>query len=312
MKFHSKNIVLSLSLTTVAAAFGAACQAPATNGSANAINVNAAANTVANSVNAAASMANSVMNVPVGAAIDAREPEAYQATVLLKLETAGAQNTSPFPPIKADVARSGNDRRMEFKLPGGETVIYLDKGGRQLLISPQRKQYAELNKESVGVDVRRMLMPEQIVSQLKNMKGVEQVGEEKIDGRDALKYRYASTTNTQSQAGQVNTESFIYVDKETGLPLRSFTNAAAQGSVQGVNAVNLVTEINNIKTDVDANLFSEPTDFAKVAPEAIRSQINAVFSVAAALIGQMMKNSQAPAGNSQPNPAITPSPTATP
>lgn len=310
MKFQNKNVFLSLSLISVAAVFGAACQTPAVNGTSTAVNANAA-NTIVNSVNTAAAMANSVMNVPVGAAIDAREPAAYQATVLLKLETAGAQNTSPFPPIKADVARSGGDRRMEFKLPGGETVVYLDKGGRQLLISPQRRQYAELNKEAVGFEIRRLLMPEQIVNQLKNMKGVEQVSEEKIDGRDAVKYRYASTTNTQSQAGQVNTESFILVDKETGLPLRSFTNAAAQGNVQGVNAVNLVTEINNIKTDVDANLFAEPTDYAKVAPEVIRSQITAVFSVATALIGQMMKSTQTPAPNSQPNQTVTPSPTAT-
>ena len=301
MNFSSRKIALSISLTSMLAAFGAGCQAPGTNGTTAPVNANAAANVVANSVNTVAQAANSVMNVPTNAGIDAKEPEAYQATVMLKLETVGAQNPTPFPPLKADVARSGADRRMEFKLPGGETVIYLDKGGRQLLISPQRKQYAELNKESVGVDVRRMLMPEQIVNQLKNMKGVEQDGEEKIDGRDAIRYRYASTANTQSQAGAVKTESFILVDKQTGLPLRSFTNAAAQGNVQGVNAVNLVTEINNIKTDVDANLFNEPTDYAKVAPDVIRGQINALFSVAAALIGQMMKTTQTGAPNNMPN-----------
>jgi hypothetical protein len=306
MQFLNKKVALSVSLASLAGFANLACQAPAGNGAANTAVINTSPNSVANSVNTATAIANSVINVPTGAAIDAKEPEKYQATVLLKLETTGAQNNSPFPPIKAEVARSGNDRRMEFKMPTGETVIYLDKGGRQILISPQRKQYAELNKEAVGFEVRRLLMPEQIVNQLKNMKGVEQVGEEKIDGRDAVKYRFASTTNTQSQAGKVNTESFIFVDKETGLPLRSFTNAAAQGSVQGVNAVNLVTEINNIKTDVDANLFNEPTDFAKVAPEQIRSQINAIFSVAAAVIGNMMKSVQAETPT--PVPSTTPTP----
>lgn len=301
MNFLNKNALLSLSIVSFVGFANLACQSPATNGTANTTIVNTNANSIANTVNTATAMANSVINVPTGSAIDAKEPEKYQATVLLKLETTGAQNAAPFPPIKAEVARSGNDRRMEFKMPTGETVVYLDKGGRQLLISPQRKQYAELNKESVGFEVRRLLMPEQIVNQLKNMKGVEQVGEEKIDGRDAIKYRFASTTNTQTTAGKVNTESFIYVDKETGLPLRSFTNTAAQGNVQGVNAVNLVTEINNIRTDVDPNLFAEPTDLAKVEPEQIRSQINAIFSVAAAVIGQMMKSVK----------AETPSPTPT-
>lgn len=306
MKVKNKKKALLLSFASLAAFANLACQAPATNGTANTTLVNTSANSIANTVNTATTAANSVLNVPTGAAIDAKEPEKYQATVLLKLETAGAQNNSPFPPIKAEVARSGNDRRMEFKMPTGETVIYLDKGGRQLLLSPQRKQYAELNKDSVGFEVRRLLMPEQIVNQLKNMKGVEQVGEEKIDGRDAIKYRYAATTNTQSQAGKVNTESFIFVDKETGLPLRSFTNAAAQGNVQGVNAVNLVTEINNIRTDVDPNLFNELTDLTKVEPEQIRSQINAIFSVAAAVIGNMMKSVNAEAPSPVPTTTTTP------
>ncbi len=306
MKFLNKNIVLSVSLASLAGFTSLACQSPATNGTTNTATANTSANSIANSVNTATTIANSVINVPTGSAIDAKEPEKYQATVMLKLETAGAQTASPFPPIKAEVARSGNDRRMEFKLPSGETVVYLDKGGRQLLVSPQRKQYAELNKEAVGFEVRRLLMPEQIVNQLKNMKGVEQVGEEKIDGRDAIKYRFASTTNTQTAAGQVNTESFIFVDKETGLPLRSFTNSAAQGNVQGVNAVNLITEINNIRTDVDPNLFNEPTDFAKVPPEQIRSQINAIFSVAAAVIGQMMKSVQAETPTPIPGVTATP------
>lgn len=306
MKFLNKNTVLSLSLVSLVGFTGSACQSPATNGTANTTTANSAGNSIANSVNTATAVANSVMNVPTGSTIDAKEPEKYQATVLLKLETSGAQNATPFPPIRAEVARSGNDRRMEFKMPTGETVIYLDKGGRQLLISPQRKQYAELSKEAVGFEVRRLLMPEQIVNQLKNMKGVEQVGEERIDGRDAIKYRFASTTNTQTQAGQVNTESFIFVDKETGLPLRSFTNTAAQGNVQGVNAVNLVTEINNIRTDVDPNLFAEPTDLAKVEPEQIRSQLNAIFSVATAVIGQMMKSVQAETPSPIPTATATP------
>jgi len=225
---------------------------------------------------------------------------------MLKLETSGAE-TMPIPPIKADVARSGADRRMEFKLPTGETVIYLDKGGRQLIISPQKKQYAELNKESVGIDVRSLMMPEQIVNQLKMMKGVEKIGEETVDGREAVKYRFASGANTQSQAGRVETESYILVDKETGLPLRSFTNASAQGNVKGVNALNLVTEINNIRTDVDANLFNEPTDFQKVAPEQIRAQMNALFTLATTILGQMGKSNQ-PAATT----TMTPSPTATP
>jgi hypothetical protein len=50
-----------------------------------------------------------------------------------------------------------------------------------------------------------MLMPEQIVQQVKSVPGVQRVGEEKYNGRDVIKYRYGSVTDTQSQAGQVAT-----------------------------------------------------------------------------------------------------------
>ncbi len=299
MKFLNRKTILVVSISSLAGCFGLACDQPRTNSSANLTNSNSAAvNSNVNSANANSSaMANS--SSFDNTAIDTKEPDKYQASVWLKLETSGAQ-TMPFPPIKADVARSGADRRMEFKLPTGETVVYLDKGGRQMIISPQKKQYAELNKESVGFDVRSLLMPEQIVSQLKKMKGVEQVGEETVDGRAAVKYRFASGANTQSQAGRVETESFFLVDKETGLPLRSVTNASAQGDVKGVNAMNIVTEMNNIRTDVDPNLFDEPTDFQKVAPEQIRNQLNAIFSLATTILGQAMKSAASPTATATP------------
>jgi len=48
---------------------------------------------------------------------------------------------------------------------------------------------------------------------------VEKVGDDTMNGRAADKYRYATTTNTSTSAGEVKSEAFVYVDKETGLPL---------------------------------------------------------------------------------------------
>lgn len=309
MKFSNKNVVLALSLASLAGAFGSACNAPAANGTtANSATVstqNSAVGSNQISTNGSAASSNPNAAASPNAFVETKEPEQYQATVLLKLESSGEQNNMNFPAIKADVARSGNDRRMEFKLPSGETVVYLDRAGRQLIISPQKKQYGELDKESTGVDVRRLLMPEQIVSQLKNVKNLERVADDTVDGRSAVKYRFAATTDTKSAAGQVKSESFILVDKETGLPLRSYTNLGAQNNVQGVNSLNFVTEINNIKTDVDAKMFAEPTDFQKVAPEQIRGQLDGFLRMATMLFGQMMKSNQ-PANNFSPANTATP------
>lgn len=301
MRQLTKNTMWSAIIGAVC--FGAACQPPTTNTAVNttvnavqntnsALNANTALNT--NALNTNAANANTMGTN--GAAIDAREPEQYQATVSLKFETTGAQNLA-VPPLKAEVARNGADRRMEFVLPNNQKMIYLEKAGKQLVILPNTKQYAELTKEAVGFEVRRLLLPEQIVNQIKAMKGVERVGEENYEGRAVIKYRYGAATNTQSQAGTVNTESFILVDKETGLPLRSVTSSQSQnGSVQGIQGINLVTEMSNLKTVAAADLFAEPVDYKQVAPEEIKQQVNVLFSAAMAIIGQMMKS--APPANS--------------
>ena len=295
-----KQVKNSIWLTLfLAVCFGAACQPPTGNSTVNSmINTNSNSNVSVNAVNTNAANSNSNSNsnsntsATSGAAIETKEPEQYQAVVILKFEAAGAQNLAT-PPLKANVARNGADRRMEFSLPNGEKLVYLDIGGKQYIISPNRKQYAELNKESIGVDPRRMLMPEQIVNQVKNLKGVEMIGEEKVGTRTAVKYRYGATTDTKTQAGTVATESYVLVDKETGLPLRSVTNSESQnGSVQGIKNLSIVTEMSDIKTTVDASLFAEPTDLQKVAPEQIKAQIDLVFSAAMALLGQMMKSAQ--------------------
>lgn len=295
----------------------AACQPPTTTTNVNTNQTVARtenSNTENGSVNANSTSAagnnsneNNLNNNATGATIEAGEPQQYQATVSLKLEAGGdnngGQQMPALPKITAQVARSGDNRRMEFNMPSGEKVIYLDLGGKQFIVSPQRKQYGELNKESLGFDVRRLLMPSQIVSQVKAQKGVERVGEEKYEGRDAVKYGYSGVTDTKTKAGNVATQSVIYVDRETGLPLHSETLSESQnGAVNGLKSLRFVTEMTNLKTDADANLFKEPTDFQKVPPEQIRQQVDLIFNAIASVAAQALKTQT----------ATNPSPTATP
>ncbi len=232
---------------------------------------------------------------------ESREPGQYQAAVTIKLETAGAQQNVTSPTFTANVARSGADRRMEFALPAGGRVVFLDKGEAHYLVLPEKKQYAELNRESLGFDVRRMLMPEQIVEQVKNIAGMQRVGEETYNGRDVIKYRYAAGTNTQTRAGQVDTESFLMVDKLTGLPLRSETVSQSQGEVQGYKGLRIITEISDIRTETPPELFAVPTDLQKIDSAQVRTQVDIIFNSVALLIGQIMKQGQ-PAANSMTSP----------
>lgn len=299
--FKLKSVGVSVLFSVVAVSIG--CQQNTANSNANLVNTNA---NVANSFdsNANASNMNSAVSV-----IEAKEPDNYQATVKISLEALGEQQKATLPTLSANVARTGTDRRMEFTLPDGNKAVYLDKGGKTYLILPNRKQYAELDQQSVGFDVRRLMMPEEIVNRVRNVQGVQRVGEEKMNGRDVIKYRYESVANTQTQAGQVETESFLIVDKETGLPLRSETVSQSQtgGNVQGFKGVRIVTEMTDIKTMADAALFNEPTDLEKVDAQQVRAQANLVFQAIAALIGQAVQQSSQPSTtNTNSSPAASP------
>jgi hypothetical protein len=226
--------------------------------------------------------------------VESREPAQYQAKVDLKLEAIGGEQKTAMPALTATVARSGDDRRMEFTMPAGGRIVFLDKGGKNYLIMPDRKQYAELTRESLGFEVRRMMMPEQIVDQVKSVPGLVRVGEEKYNGRDAVKYRYAAVADTQTRAGQVATESFLLVDKQTGLPLRSETVSQTQtgANVQGYTGLRIVTEIGDIKTETPADLFAEPTAFQKIESDQVRAQVDMVFNSVAMMLGQLIRQAQ--------------------
>ena len=277
------------SIIVIGAGLALGCQGPAPNNavSNNSTFVNANANFNTNTNTTVTSS---------GSVITTSEPEQYQANVKLTLETLGQQGQkASLPTIGAMVARSGADRVMEFALPTGEKVIYLDKGGMNYVILPNRKQYAELTKEALGFEVRRLLMPEQIVQQVKAIPGVKLVGEETANGRTVVKYSYSGAANTQTAAGTVATESYVLVDKETSLPVRSETVSQSQsgGNVQGVNGVRVVTEMTDIKTTPDTSIFTLPSEFQKIDPEQVKAQANLVFQAVAAIIGQMVNQASA-------------------
>ena len=189
--------------------FAIAAVAVATSACSKAANVNANLSTNANTnVNANATGAN-VNASTAPSTIAAREPDTYKATIVFTAQTEGGDRTVGIPTLSADVARSGADRRLSFKLPDNSDLVYLEKGGVQYGIAPARKQYAELTAEATGFQLHRLMTPGQLVAHLDRLKGIELVGEEQLAGRTAMKYRYARTAQTQTSAGEVKTESFV-------------------------------------------------------------------------------------------------------
>jgi hypothetical protein len=289
--------LISLLAIGVLGLAGSACQRADTN-----------ANTNTSLTNANTSPANANANLspqpaPVSAA---REPERYRAVLVVSAETEGGQKTIGIPSLSAEIARNGADRRVAFKLPDGSDLIYLEQGDKHIAIMPGRKQYAELTPEATGIQLQKLMTAGQIVSYLEKLKGVERVGDDTMNGRPADKYRYATSTNTSTSAGQVNTEAFFYVDKETGLPLRVDISSEATGNVQGVKGAKIVAEMRDISTNVDDSLFQVPAGLNKVPPEQVRAQIDAFTNTVAALGKALLSNMNAAATSASPSP--TPSP----
>ena len=272
------------------------CQ-PATNS-----NANLNANTNANS-NLAANSNTSSGNAGTGVVINTREPDKYSSTLVFTIQTEGGEKAIGVPPLSVGVARSGDDRRVEFKLPDSTPLIYLDHNNHHYVIVPSRKQYAELTPEATGFQMHKMLTPGQLVESLKNVKGIERAGDETYNGRPAEKYQYSKTANTNTKAGEVQANAYVYVDKDTGLPLHAEIFAESSGDVKGVKAARVVAEMQDIKTDIDSSTFEVPPGYSEVPPEKIRQQIDALTGAVTAILKAMIAN----VSSEQPSPKTSPS-----
>jgi hypothetical protein len=297
----SYSVKLGTTLGAVLLFSFVACQ-PMPNANSNA---NANANTQTNSEASADNTNANSAAADRGVTISAREPEKYSATLVFSIETEGGDKAIGIPSLSLQVARSGEDRRVEFKLPDGSPLIYLDHNNRHYVVLPDRKQYAELTQEATGVQFHKLITPGQLVEDLKSIRGVERVGEGPMEGRAAEKYRYSASTNTNTKAGEVKAEAFVYVDKETGLPLRAELLAESSGDVKGVKAARVVAEMRDIKTDAAATLFEPPTGYSQVAPEKVRQQIDALTNAVAAILKAMMADAGANTGSASPSPAAS-------
>jgi len=292
---RTSHLISLLAIGALALA-GSACQRADTN---------ANTNTGLSNANTSAANANANLSPQPAPVSAAREPERYRAVLVVSAETEGGQKTIGIPSLSAEIARNGADRRVAFKLPDGSDLIYLEQGDKHIAIMPGRKQYAELTPEATGIQLQKLMTAGQIVSYLEKLKGVERVGDDTMNGRPADKYRYATSTNTSTSAGQVNTEAFFYVDKETGLPLRVDLSSEATGNVQGLKGAKIVAEMRDISTNVDDSLFQVPAGLDKVPPEQVRAQIDAFTNTVAALVRALMSNMNTAASTS---PSPTPSP----
>jgi hypothetical protein len=203
------------------------------------------------------------------AAFAAREPEQYSLTMTITGQGSASNKQGTLPPQKIEFARLASDRRWAFTLPAIGEVVYLEKPTMRYLILPSRNQYVEIAPDSLGFQLGNALTPSAMIERLKPHTQYENLGTETVNGRSATKYRFIGAADTHTKAGTVQSDTFVYLDEATGLPLRADLNFASSsgGSAQGL------IETQNIELTPDTKLFDVPVGYKKMTAEELKQQV---------------------------------------
>lgn len=284
------------------AAFGCA---PAPTNANRTNNNNATVSTTMNANTAESMNANTATGVS-SAAFAIKEPEQYSLTMAVAGQGSANNKQGTLPPQNIEFARMGTDRRWSLTLPAIGSVVYLEKAGMRYLLLPSRNQYVEITPEALGFQMGNVMTPSAIVERLKPRAQSERMGTETVNGRTAAKYRFTGAADTRTKAGTVQSESYIYLDEATGLPLRADLNFA---SSSGGNARGSI-ETRDINLNPDAKLFEVPTTYKKVTTEELKQQVQGFIQfirlLAPAMTEQTIGGSTTPPAQPPANPGGTP------
>jgi hypothetical protein len=277
---------LSLIIAIALAMIASAC---ANDGTGSSPNTNTTASAPANS--------NANTNSAAGATpLEAREPLNYSVRTTVNVLPTGKSPQANIPPLQFNFARMGSDRRVSFKLPDpvGE-VIYIEKASTTVkyLVFPARNQYVELDAQELGFPLGEVMSPVTVIERLKERAQYEQLGTETVNGRTAIKYHFKGSADTRTRAGTAQADSIVYVDQETGLPLKSEVDTT---STSGAGA-KIVTTTDALQFTVEPTLFEVPPGMKKVTSTEVKQQVQSFVNgvrVIADYIRQQARPAQQP------------------
>src|SRR5215510_3854075 len=231
------------------------------------------------------------MPAPMSSAVEAREPESYSIVNTITIQPTGNSPQANIPPLQFSFARTGAERRVSFKLPDpvGE-VIYLEKPTLKYLIFPARNQYVELDPAELGFQLGDVMSPAAVVQRVKEKTQYEQLGTETMNGRTVVKYRLKGAADTHTKVGTAQADSIVYVDQETGLPLRSEIETI---SSSGAGA-RITTVADSVQLTPDATLFDVPTAMKKVTSEELKQQVQSFVATVRAVTTYLKHQASTP------------------
>lgn len=192
-----------------------------------------------------------------------KEPERYRAIRVITSEEY-FPNSSPVAArsTTTKLFKAGTNRREEYEAAKGLQLVYLENAVGRFVFVPSIKSYAELNigtapkipqldEAQTSANVTQGLLAEAAIAATYQLLGPEQ-----LNGRKTIKYLVrqspAETTATPR-------DTFIWVDNELGMPIRSESTYTEAGSV-----FRFSTELREISNQVDENVFALPPGLQKL------------------------------------------------
>lgn len=203
-----------------------------------------------------------------------KEPERYQATMVITAGL-GEQSPAPLPPVLTTktifMARDGQKRRTEYEVIPGLKVTFLQLPSGRFALVPEKKIYADLAEGAQGnaapaANTAPDFSPDKLNNESRVGARYEKLGAEDLNGRATTKYRVTLKTSANGQ--DVTTESMVWVDESLGMPVKTETTSTGED----VGGSKYMTELKDIKQEVDPALFVLPQDYRKVSAREIFGQ----------------------------------------
>lgn len=196
--------------------------------------------------------------------VDIREPERYGVAITISAQDGTAGQPSSMATQQFNFSKLGADRRWAFNLPAplGQ-VAYLEKSGLKYLVFFDQKQYTELTPDALSFSVGA-LSPGAIAEHLKPRMQFEKRDAEPLNGRVVIKYRLTGDGDKAA-----DNDGAVFVDSETGLPLRSDFNTSPQAGTR----TRVIVEARDLQLNPDRSLFDVPAGMKKITAQEAKPQI---------------------------------------
>ena len=161
------------------------------------------------------------------------------------------------------IAKDGSLRREELLEPAPLVYLFLPQG--MFVLVPEARIYSDAKPVSESTPAIPPLeeSSEPMLREGGSETRYRHLGQEDINGRRLQKYQVV--VNSTAIANVTNSDTFVWVDEELGMPIRT--------EIRSGDSSRTVIELIGIKREVDGQLFQIPGNYRKVTSEELHQAL---------------------------------------